>query len=373
MKLSSRISGVSESATIKLIDISNRLKSEGKDVINFSFGEPDFDTPRHIVDAAKVAMDRGFTHYLPSGGLPELREVVADKLRVENKLDAIGDNVVITPGAKYAIYAIMSSLIDDGDEVILFDPSWVTYEACVKLAGGKVVWTSFDRIAEVITPKTKLILINSPNNPAGYVFGKNELSKIADLSIDHDIAVVSDEIYEKMTYGREHLSIGSFDGMNERTITVNGFSKTYAMTGWRVGYLSAPEEVARAVKRLQQHSTTCATSFAQYGALEALRGDQSCVGEMVNRFRERRDLIVSGLNDIGIDCQMPDGAFYVFADVAACGGGDKVTEELLKKAYIIVTPGGSFGPGSDSCIRISYATSMDQIRAGIEGIKKCLA
>ncbi|MCW7076242.1 MAG: pyridoxal phosphate-dependent aminotransferase [Candidatus Syntropharchaeales archaeon] len=373
MKLSSRISGVSESATIKLIDISNRLKREGKNVINFSFGEPDFDTPQHIVEAAKRAMDAGFTHYLPSGGLPELRVAVADKLRVENKLDVSPDNVVITPGAKYAIYAVLSSLIEDGDEVILFDPSWVTYEACVKLAGGKVIWSTFNGISEAITPKTRLIIINSPNNPAGYVLGRKELCEIADLAIDHDISVISDEIYEKMVYGSKHLSIGSFDGMNERTITINGFSKTYAMTGWRVGYLSAPEEVARAVKRLQQHSTTCATSFAQYGALEAVRGDQSCVVEMVNRFRERRDLIVSGLNDIGIDCQMPDGAFYVFADVAACGGGDKVTEELLKKAYVIVTPGGSFGPGSGSCIRISYATSMDQIRAGLEGIKTCLA
>jgi len=232
MKLSSRISGVSESATIKLIDISNRLKREGKNVINFSFGEPDFDTPQHIVEAAKRAMDAGFTHYLPSGGLPELRVAVADKLRVENKLDVSPDNVVITPGAKYAIYAVLSSLIEDGDEVILFDPSWVTYEACVKLAGGKVIWSTFNGISEAITPKTRLIIINSPNNPA----------------------VISDEIYEKMVYGSKHLSIGSFDGMNERTITINGFSKTYAMTGWRVGYLSAPEEVARAVKRLQ-HST----------------------------------------------------------------------------------------------------------------------
>ncbi|OFV68181.1 MAG: aspartate aminotransferase [Candidatus Syntrophoarchaeum caldarius] len=372
MKLSGRISGVSESATIRLIDISNRLKSEGKNVVNFSFGEPDFDTPSHIVDAAKRAMDAGFTHYLPSGGLPELKEAVARKLKQENNLNLVPDNVVITPGAKYAIYAVINSIIDDGDEVILIDPSWVTYPACVNLAGGKVVWTRFDRIGDAITQKTKLILINSPNNPAGYVLDRKELKMIADLAIDHDITVVSDEIYEKLIYEKKHLSIGSFDGMDERTITINGFSKTYAMTGWRVGYLAAPEEVASAVKRLQQHSTTCATSFAQYGAIEAISGDQSCVEQMVNRFRERRDLIVEGLNEIGIPCQRPAGAFYVFADVGAFGGGERVAEDLLNKAHVIVTPGGAFGPESDSFIRISYATSIDQIRLGLEGMKTCL-
>ncbi|HEC56851.1 MAG TPA: aminotransferase class I/II-fold pyridoxal phosphate-dependent enzyme, partial [Candidatus Syntrophoarchaeum butanivorans] len=213
MNLSERISGISESATIKLIDIANRLKSEGKDVINFSFGEPDFDTPPHIVDAAKKAMEDGFTHYLPSGGLPELREAVAEKLRRENGIEASADNVVITPGAKYAIYASVISLVDDGDEVILFDPAWITYEACVRLAGGRVRWASLDHIPDALTPKTRLIIINSPNNPAGYVLGEDKLKEIRDLAIDHDLMVLSDEIYEKIIYDRRHISIGSFDGM----------------------------------------------------------------------------------------------------------------------------------------------------------------
>ncbi len=372
MNLSERISGISESATIKLIDIANRLKSEGKDVINFSFGEPDFDTPPHIVDAAKKAMEDGFTHYLPSGGLPELREAVAEKLRRENGIEASADNVVITPGAKYAIYASVISLVDDGDEVILFDPAWITYEACVRLAGGRVRWASLDHIPDALTPKTRLIIINSPNNPAGYVLGEDKLKEIRDLAIDHDLMVLSDEIYEKIIYDRRHISIGSFDGMEDRTVTINGFSKTYAMTGWRVGYLAAPEPVAQAVKRLQQHSTTCATSFAQYGALEALKGDQACVDDMVREFRMRRDLVVSGLQEIGIGCEMPEGAFYAFVDVSAFGGGDRVAEILLRKAHVIVTPGGSFGPESGAFIRISYATSSDRIRAGLEGIRMCL-
>ena len=240
---SARLKRVEESATIRISNIATRMIKEGIDVINFSLGEPDFNTPKNICDAAAKAMYEVKTHYAPSAGIPELRAAIAEKLRTENNLDVTEAGVLVTPGAKQGIFEVMMGVLDDGDQALLFDPAWVTYDACIRFAGAETVWVPTvpekgfipDNFEEYITDKTKLIVVNSPGNPTGGVFGKKTLQCIADLAIDHDLIVVSDEIYEKIIYGREHISIGSFDGMQERTITVNGFSKAYAMTGWRLG------------------------------------------------------------------------------------------------------------------------------------------
>lgn len=377
---SSRLQRVEESATIKIANIANKLKQDGIDVISFSLGEPDFDTPKHICDAAADAMYRGETHYAPSAGIPELRSTIADKLRTENKLDVDESNVLVTPGAKQAIFEIMMSVLDDGDEAILFDPAWVSYDPCIKFAGADSVWVPTDPdngfaprdISESITDKTRLIVVNSPSNPTGGVFGKDIQKQIADLAIDHDLLVLSDEIYEKIVYDTEHFSIGAMDGMHERTITVNGFSKAYAMTGWRLGYVAAAPDIFKGLLKIHSHSVSSATTFAQYGGVAALTGPQEPVEEMVKEFKVRRDILIDGLNSFGIKCKKPEGAFYAFADVSEYGNGDKVTEKLLADAHVAVTPGSAFGPSGKDFIRISYATSQERIREALDRVENAL-
>lgn len=377
---SSRLQRVEESATIKIANIANKLKQDGIDVISFSLGEPDFDTPKHICDAAADAMYRGETHYAPSAGIPELRSTIADKLRTENKLDVDESNVLVTPGAKQAIFEIMMSVLDDGDEAILFDPAWVSYDPCIKFAGADSVWVPTDPdngfaprdISESITDKTRLIVVNSPSNPTGGVFGKDIQKQIADLAIDHDLLVLSDEIYEKIVYDTEHFSIGAMDGMHERTITVNGFSKAYAMTGWRLGYVAAAPDIFKGLLKIHSHSVSSATTFAQYGGVAALTGPQEPVEEMVKEFKVRRDILIDGLNSFGIKCNKPEGAFYAFADVSEYGNGDKVTEKLLADAHVAVTPGSAFGPSGKDFIRISYATSQERIREALDRVENAL-
>jgi aspartate aminotransferase len=375
---SARLKRVEESATIRISNIATRMIKEGIDVINFSLGEPDFNTPQNICDAAAKAMYEGKTHYAPSGGIPELRAAIAEKLNTENKLDVTETGVLVTPGAKQGIFEVMMGVLDDGDQALMCDPSWVTYDACVRFAGAETVWIPTspekgfipDDFTDYITDKTKLIVVNSPGNPTGGVFGKKTLQCIADLAIDHDLIVVSDEIYEKIIYDREHISIGSFDGMQERTITVNGFSKAYAMTGWRLGYLTAPPEILKLLLKIQSHSVSSATTFVQYGGLEALQGPQDSVKAMVDRFKVRRDVLIDGLNKIGFECKKPDGAFYAFANVSEYGNGTQVAERLLKEAQVAVTPGIAFGASGEDFIRISYATSIDRIREALERLEK---
>ena len=377
---SSRLERVEESATIKAANVANKMRQEGIDIISFTLGEPDFNTPKHICDAASDAMYRGETHYTPSAGIPELKDAIAHKLCTENKLDAKASDIIVTPGAKQAIFEIMMSVLDDGDEAILFDPAWVSYDPAIKFAGANTVWVPTDArdgfkpldTEEYITDKTKLIVVNSPGNPTGAVYDKQILKNIADIAIDNDILVLSDEIYEKIIYDREHLSIGSFEGMQDRTITVNGFSKAYAMTGWRLGYVHARTDIIKGMLKIQSHSVSSATSFVQYGGVAALEGPQEPVTEMVDRFNMRRDLLVDGLNAIGIKCQKPGGAFYAFADVSEYGNGDTITEKLLKDAHVAVTPGSAFGESGKNFIRISYATSLERIQEGLERIKAAL-
>jgi aspartate aminotransferase len=375
-----RLQNITESATIRISNLANELKNQGKDIISFSLGEPDFNTPEHIVDAAKASLDRGETHYTPSPGIPELRRAIVEKLKIDNNINTIAGNIIVTPGAKQAIFEVMLSVLQEGDEAIIFDPAWVSYDPCVKLAGARTVWapTTCDNgftpigTGEYITKKTKLIVINSPCNPTGGVYDKSTIKEIADLAVDNNIMVLSDEIYEKIIYDKEHISIGSMDGMQDLTITVNGFSKAYAMTGWRLGYVSAPKEVYEQMVKLHSHSVSQATSFVQYAGIAALQGDQACVQNMVREFRERRDLLIKGLEKLGIKCTRPDGAFYAFADVSEYGSGEAVAEVLLNKAFVATTPGAAFGKAGNNFIRISYATSKDRIKEALRRIEAVL-
>lgn len=374
-----RLREIEESATLRISNIANELKGQGRDVISFSLGEPDFPTPKHICEAAKEALDRGETHYTPSPGIPELRQAIAEKLKIENRLEAKANNILVTPGAKQAIFEALLAVLDEGDEAILFDPAWVSYEPAIRLAGARVVWapvnpkdfTPLDPI-ELITSKTKIIVVNSPCNPTGAVFDKKNLKAIADLAKDHDFLVLSDEIYEKIIYDKEHISIGSLDGMEERTITINGFSKAYAMTGWRLGYAAAPKNIFEQMLKLHSHSVSQAGSFVQYGGLAALRRDQGFILNMVKEFRARRDLLIRGLNKLGLRCNLPEGAFYAFPNVGKYGDGESFSEMLLTKAQVATTPGSAFGPTDTNYIRISYATSRERIREALRRIEGVL-
>jgi aspartate aminotransferase len=375
-----RLQNITESATLRISNLASELKSQGKDIISFSLGEPDFTTPAHIIEAAKASLERGETHYTPSPGIPELRRAIAEKLKKDNKIETKPGNIIVTPGAKQAIFEVILSVLQEGDEAIIFDPAWVSYDPCVKLAGARTIWAPTQRdkgfipvdVEEYITKKTKLIVINSPCNPTGGVYGRGTLKEIADLAIEKNIFVLSDEIYEKIIYDKEHISIGSMDEMQELTITVNGFSKAYAMTGWRLGYVSAPKEVYEQMLKLHSHSVSQATSFVQYAGLAALQGDQTPVATMVREFRARRDLLVHGLNKLGIKCAKPDGAFYAFADVSDYGSGEAIAELLLNKAFIATTPGSAFGEAGNDFIRISYATSQERIKEALKRMEAVL-
>ncbi|HUV83731.1 MAG TPA: pyridoxal phosphate-dependent aminotransferase [archaeon] len=378
--VSRRLQSIEESATLRMTGLANELKRKGHDVISFSLGEPDFDTPKNISDAAVESLRRGDTHYSPAPGIPELRSAIAEKLQNENNLNVEPGHVIVTPGAKQAVFEAILAVLDEGDEAILFDPAWVTYDPCITIAGGRTVWAPLDPendfnptdIAKYITPKTKLIVVNSPSNPTGGIFSRDVLTEIADLAIDHDIMVISDEIYEKIIYEKEHFSIGSLPGMDERTITINGFSKAYAMTGWRLGYLATSNEVFKSMSKLHSHSVSSATTFVQWAGVEALKGPQDFIPEMVTEFKARRDLLVEGLNNMGIKCNYPSGAFYAFADVSEYGNGDEVCEKLLTEAYVAATPGSAFGPHSMDFIRFSYATSRERIQTALDRIEQAL-
>jgi len=374
--VSARLASIHESTTLKISATAKRLTASGLDIIDMGVGEPDFDTPKHIVEAGCNSIRMGETHYAPTGGIPELRQLIAEKLSQENRIPTEADEVIVTPGAKMAVFAAVQALLQEGEECLLIGPSWVSYEPSVAFAGGSVLWGEVDEnfmpqnIAEIISPKTRLIIVNSPSNPTGAVFEKQVLKEIRDLAVDHDLFVISDEIYEKIIYDHEHISIASFPGMAERTVTINGFSKAYAMTGWRLGYLTGPKEIMKWVIRLLSHSVSQATTFVQRAGVAALQGPQDDVEFMVTEFRARRDLLVAGLKSLGIPCSVPGGAFYVFPDVSGYGGGDHFTERLLKEALIAATPGSAFGPGGADYVRLSYATSQNRIRQALERIEK---
>ncbi len=382
--IAERIKRVQESGTMKMKELAGQKKKEGKKIISFTVGEPDFDTPKHIVEAAKKALDDGKTRYLDAPGLPELREAIAQREKSENGLPCDASNVLITP-TKQAIFETILATINEGDEVIMPDPAWVTYDPCVQLAGGKtvLVTTSDDHqfrfrpedVAEVITPKTKMILFNSPSNPCGAVETHDDIKGLADLAKDHNLLVLADEVYEKIIFdGLKHYSIAAEPGMMDRTITISGFSKTYAMTGWRMGWLIAPKPIFKGINKVQQHSITHAVSFAQYGALAAVTGPQDCVKMMVKEFNERRDLIMKLMKEIPVlSCGTPKGAFYVFPKYEGKMKSEEMALYLMDKAEVALTGGASFGSAGEQHLRISYATNKKNIQDGMERIKKVLA
>jgi len=362
--VSERVRLIQPSATLSISAEAKRLAGEGKPVINMSVGEPDFRTPEHIVRAAEKALRDGKTFYTPAKGIPELIDAIARVYR-EKGFEVGHENIIVTPGAKYAIFEAMFATLNEGDEVILLDPSWVSYEPCVIFSGGKVVWVPHSEgfedapVEEYITNKCRMIVINSPSNPLGVVYPKSFLKKVRDLAVDKDLIVMSDEIYDRIVFEGKFHSIAEFDGMLERSIIINGFSKTYAMTGWRLGYAIAPEEIIKYMLRIQSHSVSHPTSFVQYAGVEALTGEQSCVDKMVAEFKVRRDLMMKSLKDIGLDFAPPRGAFYMFVNV----GRDSMEfcSSFLREKYVAATPGSAFGKSFNTWIRLSYATSRENI------------
>jgi aspartate aminotransferase len=382
--VSRRLGSVTESGTVRISNIVSKLRQEGVDVLSLSMGEPDFPTPENITKACVTALNEHFTHYTPSAGIPELRKAVAAKSVKDNEIRCSENNVLITP-TKQAIFMTMFAMLDEGDEAIIPDPTWGTFDACVRLAGATPRYLKLipeeeyritpERIAELITKKTKLILINSPSNPCGAVLTKKDIKGIADLAKNHDLLVFSDEVYEKIIYdGAKHHSIASLDGMFERTITANGLSKTYAMTGWRIGWIVAPAEIVKEINKLQTHSLTCVTSFVQKAAVEALTGPQESVDKMVDEFHTRRDLMYGLMKEIpSLHCPRPKGAFYVFPRYDFNMRSDDLTAYLLEKAHVAITPGSAFGPSGEGHLRLSYAASREVITESMRRIGEALA
>jgi aspartate aminotransferase len=369
--ISETIAAVAPSATMAMSTRYKEMIASGIDVISLAMGEPDFATPAHITQAAIDALNRGETHYAPSRGIPELTQAIADKLNRDNRIEAAQSQIMVTAGAKDAVRITMMTTLNKGDEVVIIDPSWVSYGPCVQIAGGKAVhhllnanFQVDESIYDVITDKTKMIIVNTPSNPTGSILNRSSLRLIADVCMDHDLFCLSDEIYEKLVYGKEHVSIATIGDMLERTITINGFSKSYAMTGWRLGYLAAPVDVISSMDKVMQHSVGCVSTFAMWGGVAALNGDQTCVEDMRKEFEKRRKYVIGRFLSMGLSTAPTEGAFYAFINV----GGDDVatTNKWLDKAHVATTPGTAFGaPG---WIRISYVVSMDRLAEALDRI-----
>ncbi|GAB3416859.1 pyridoxal phosphate-dependent aminotransferase [Haloparvum alkalitolerans] len=369
---SERIQRVEPSATLAISNLAAEKEAEGADVVDLSVGAPDFPTPENVTEAGKAAMDAGHTGYTSTNGVPGLKEAIADKLR-DGGVDAEADEVIVTPGAKQALYEVVQTLVDEGDEVVLLDPAWVSYEAQVKLAGGDLnrvdlaphgfqLEPALDDLAAAVSEDTELLIVNSPSNPTGAVYTDAALEGVRDLAVEHDVAVISDEIYERISYGVEPTSLASLDGMADRTVTVNGFSKAYSMTGWRLGYLHATEEFVSEAGKLHSHSVSCATNFVQRAGIEALENTEEAVVEMREAFRGRRDLLIDLFEEHGVDVAVPDGAFYMMLPVDA--DDEAWCEAAIEQANVATVPGSAFNaPGY---ARISYAASEDRLREAVE-------
>jgi aspartate/methionine/tyrosine aminotransferase len=358
------------------------LEAEGRSIVHLEIGEPDFDTPANVRAAAKQALDEGATHYAPFPGIPTLREAIAADATARKGFPVTPDRVFVTVGGKgVMLYAILG-IVDPGDEVIVPDPGYPIYESLVRFVGGTPVAIPIrmandfrldvDELASLITPRTRMLVVNSPANPTGGVLTRTDLERIAELAIRHDLAVLADEIYSRILYdGTEHVSIASLPGMAERTIVLDGFSKTYAMTGWRLGYAIVPPTLVQTYSQLIINTISCAPTFAQLGAVEALTGPQGDVDAMVVEFRARRDLVVDGLNAIaGVSCLRPTGAFYAFPDIAGTGlTGADLAERLLHDAGVCVLAGTAFGGVGTDHIRISYANSRENLSLALNRIR----
>lgn len=384
MRLAKRVSGIGESVTLNITSKAKKMAREGIDVVNFAGGEPDFDTPQHIKAAAIEAVNAGFTKYTPSSGMPELREAIARKLKEENGIEYAPSQIVVSNGAKHSLYNIFQAICEEGDQVLIPSPYWLSYPAMVSLAGGKSVFIEAKKenhfkftekeIASKITKKTKCLILNSPSNPTGSVYEPEELKFIARLAVKHKFFVISDEIYEKLLYdGKKYTSIGSIGrDIYDLTITVNGVSKSYSMTGWRIGYAAGPADVMKTIGNLQSHATSNPSSISQKAALAAISQDQACIQKMSSEFENRRNFMVDRINGMKqISCIKPEGAFYVFCDISKLKKGSvEVAEKLLDEANVAVIPGEPFG--SDSFIRLSFSTGMDKIKKGMDRIEEWL-
>jgi aspartate/methionine/tyrosine aminotransferase len=361
------------------------LEAEGVDVIHLEIGEPDFETPSNVIDAGSAALNNGFTHYNPSPGFNELRDRIADEISSTRGISVTGDHVVVTPGGKPIMFFIIMALIDQGDEVLYPNPGFPIYESMIEFVGGVAVpmrlyesrdfSIDVDEVASQITDRTKMMIVNSPNNPCGSIISNDDLEKLADLAKEHDLIVLSDEIYNRFLFEGDYQSITSFPEMRDRSIILDGFSKAYAMTGWRIGYGVMPVELVEPISRLVTNSVSCTASFTQMAALEALNGSQDSSHEMVAEFKHRRDIIVAGLNDIpGIRCAMPKGAFYVFPNIEGTGmSSQQFADRLLNDAGVACLAGESFGEYGTGYARFSFANSVENIEEALDRIKKFIA
>ncbi|MBQ0104854.1 MAG: pyridoxal phosphate-dependent aminotransferase [Armatimonadetes bacterium] len=392
--ISERAKQISPSPTLAITAKAKQMKAEGIDVISFGAGEPDFDTPQFIKDAAIKSMQEGFTKYTPVQGTAGLKKAISDKLKRDNGLDYKANEIMVSVGAKHSIYNAVMATVNPGDEVIIPTPYWVSYPEIVKMAGGMPVYVealeengfciTAEQLKSAITDKTKMFILNSPSNPTGGCYSENQLKELADVIVAKDILVLSDEIYETIVYdGAKHISIASFgEDIKKHTILINGHSKAYSMTGWRIGYAACDSAIISAMGKIQGHSTSNPVSFTQTAAEVALNADQSFLKEMLNAFDERRKYIVMRLNDIeGMSCSMPKGAFYAFPNISALLGKtfdgkvlatcDDLCAYFLDNAKVALVAGSGFG--APNYIRLSYATSMENIKEGLDRIEKAVA
>ena len=381
METATRLKNLTPSLTLAVDSKAKAMKAEGMEVYGFGAGEPDMDTPEHIKAAAVTALKEGRTKYTPSSGIPELRQAISQKFLKDNGLDYKSNQVIVSGGAKQSCFNAIAAVVNEGDEVVIPAPYWLSYPEMVRLVGAEPVFVHTreennwkitpEEFENAMSPRTKMIIINSPGNPTGSVYTREELKALAEVAAEEDIHILSDEIYEKLTYdGAEHVSIATVSPeAYDLTITVNGFSKAYSMTGWRLGYLGAPEPIARAIDSMQSHMTSNPCSFSQYGGLAALTSDQQCVSDMRDEFDIRRQYMCERLGQIsGISAVRPQGAFYVLANVNSFGlKSQNFADRLLSKASVAVVPGIAFG--DDRTVRFSYATSLDVIKTGLDRLE----
>lgn len=383
MKLADRMSRLGMETAFEVLAKAKKLESQGRKIIHLEIGEPDFDTPKNIREAAKKAIDAGWTHYGPSGGLPELKKAIASYIERSRDVKCDPDEIVVTPGGKPVMYFLIHALVNEGDEVIYPNPGFPIYESVINFVGAKPVAIKIHEkndfnmdvgeLEKLITPKTRLLILNSPQNPCGGVLSSKELQHIAELLKKYpDVMVMSDEIYSEIIYDGKHHSIAALDGMKERTVILDGYSKTFAMTGWRLGYAVCPKELAPYMVKLMNNSVSCTASFTQIAGIEALNGPHDDIRKMIAEFKTRRDIIVDGLNDIdGFSCKKPKGAFYVFPNITKTGiSSGEMADMLLNEAGVACLSGASFGAFGEGYIRFSYANSVENIRIALESIKK---
>ena len=385
MHFAERMDRLGTETAFEVLARARKLEEEGRNVIHLEIGEPDFDTPEHIRNAAKQALDEGYTHYGPAAGLPELRDAIAEEVERTRGVPTNRDQVVVTPGAKPIMFFSILACVDERDEVLYPNPGFPIYESVIRFVGARPVpiplleekGFSFavEDLRERISPKTRMIILNSPGNPTGGVLPKSDLEAIAELAVENDAIVLSDEVYGRILYEGEHHSILSLPGMQERTILLDGFSKTYAMTGWRLGYGVMPEDLAGEIVRLMVNSNSCTSTFVQRAGIAALQGPQDGIHRMIEAFRKRRSLVVEGLNRIeGVRCLNPPGAFYAFPNIRETGRTSEELEEyLLEHAGVACLAGTSFGEHGDGYLRFSYANSLENLREALNRIERALA